>query len=255
MEVGLEAESTLVHSPGAHYHSQATNSKNISSSSSSSGGESDVSDLVVENSSRFEGLNKQRKKSTDYRPQSASNSMSESESESASNSGSGSEKSAQFSQKKVSSNSRLSDEDSEATSSRSVSMTPVPGNRFKNSPLVRKSPLNVARRSGPSEVTAMRGYRYSMLPSRSAAANVSYSRYLEEADSDSDGTGFGRKRGRKQLSSDSEFEVGGKWEESASEDLSNSAEEFSDEYRPPKRKAKGRGQKVGEGEGGRKGRR
>lgn len=247
MELGLEAESTHVHSPGAHYHSQATNSKNTSGSSSSSGGESDVSDMVVENSSRFEGLSKKRKQSADYHPQSASNSMSESESESMSNSGSGSEHSTPLSRNKVSSNFRLSDEDSEATSSRSVSMTPVPGNRFKNSPLVRKSPLNVARRSAPSEVTAMRGYRYSMLPSRSAATNVSYSRYLEEGDSDSDYAGFGsRKRRKNQPSSDSEFEVGEKWEESASEDLSNSAEDLSDEYRPPKRKARGRRQKVWE---------
>lgn len=249
MEVGgFGAESTLVHSPGAHYHSQATNNSQNMSSSSSSSGDSEVSDMVVENSSRFEALSKQRKKSggSDYRPQSASNSMSESESESVSNSGSYSEQSTPLSQKKVSSGVRLSDEDSGATSSRSVSMTPVPRNRLKNSPVVRKSPLNVSHRSAPSEVTAMRGYRYSMLPSRSAATNVSYSRYLEEEESDSDYAGFGnRKRGRKQASSDSEFEVGGRGEESASEELSISEEDFSeDEYRPPKRKARGGRQKV-----------
>lgn len=245
MEVGFgaESESTLVHSPGAHYHSQATNNKNMSSSSSSSG-ESEVSDMVVDDASRFEDLSKQRKKSggSDYHPKSASNSMSESESESVSNSGSYSEQSTPLYQKKVSSSVRLSDEDSEATSSRSVSMTP---NRLKNSPVVRKSPLNVSRRFAPNEVTAMRGYRYSMLPSRSAATNISYSRYLEEEESDSDYAGFGnRKRGKKQHSSDSEFEVGGRGEESASEELSNSEDFSEDEYRPPKRKARGGRQKV-----------
>lgn len=254
----MEAESTLVHSPGAHYHSQTAN-KNITSSSSENG-DSDVSDMVVENSSRFDGLSKERRKSggSDYRPRSASNS-SESESESVSNSGSYSERSTPFSQKQNST--RLSGEDSEATSrSRSVSMTPVHGNRFKNSTaVVRKSPLNVTHRSAPSEVTAMRGYRYSMLPSRSAAANVSYSRYLEE-ESDSDCGFYGtRKRGRKQLakdSSESEFEVGGKSEESVSEELTNSDDDFSeDEHRPSRRKARRGRQKVrgeeGRGEGGR----
>ena len=250
MERKLE-DSTFVHSPGSHYH-QPSATANLDLESSSSGQEdSDVSDMVVENPSRFQGLSKDRRKSggSDYRPQSESNSESGSASPSHTSSESYSTRSTPFSSKRQSPASRLSEEDndSEGALSRSVSIPPPPRSqgRFKNSPLVRKSPLSVAHRSSSSEVTAMRGYRYSMLPSRSAAMNVNYTGYLdEESDSDDNFAMVKKKRPRKQIKdSESEFEMSGAAE--TSDEAASLSEQFSeDEYRPPRRKAKGGRRKV-----------
>lgn len=250
MEEELGTESTHVHSPRVHYQVQLA--KKSESESSDSGGSdvSVISDLVVDDVSKFEGLSNQRRKSggSDYRSQSVSNSASESESSSTSNStnGSYSEGSTPLSQKRSIPSTRQSEDDSEGTSSRSLSIPPhyggVQQGRMKISPVVRKSPLSVAHRPAPSEVTAMRGYRYSMLPSRSAAMNVSYSRYLE-AESDSDNPPVvSRKKVKKQSrqDSESEFEVGGRSDESASEEMSKSDDDFSEEeYQPPRRKNRG----------------
>ena len=253
MEKELGAECTHVHSPRVHYQVQLAKKSESESSDGEGSDVSIVSDLVIDDVSKFEGLGNQRRKSggSDYRPQSASNSASESESSSTSNSSNGSYSagSTPLSQKRSIPSTRQSEEDSEGTSSRSLSIPPhyggAPQGRMKNSPIVRKSPLSVTHRP-PSEVTAMRGYRYSMLPSRSAAMNVSYSRYLE-AGSDSDNSPVvSRKKVKKQLrqDSESEFEVGGRSDESASEEMSKSDDDddFSeDEYRPPRRKNNNRG--------------
>lgn len=245
MEGNIEPGAISVHSPASHNHSNVRKIS-LSSSSNTEDGDSDISDMIVDNLSRFEGLSKQRRKSggSDYRPEpSDSNPASESESGSMTNSSNEdySERSTPFSSKQDSPVTRLSEEDSEGASNRSLSIPPRRGhNHFnKTSPIVRKSPLNVSHRSSPSEVTAMRGHRYSMLPSRSVAMNVSYSRYLgEDSNSDDDDNNFPvqRKGKRKQLvQSESEFEVSGRSEESISEEISNSG--FSEEdYQPPRRK-------------------
>lgn len=260
MERELE-ESTVVHSPGSHYHSQASaRDLSLDCSSSDREEESDVSDMVVENPSRFQSLSRERRKSggSDYHPPSESNSMSESDSASPSpsnSSGTNSTRSTPFSAAKRHQFpvSRLSDDDDdyEGASSRSISTPPAQTHSqtrlLKSSPVVRKSPLSVSHRSSPS-VTAMRGYRYSMLPSRSAAMNVSYSRYLEGEESDSEGSlPVVRKRGRRLKESESEFEISGASESSVSEAGSFSEEFSEDEYQPPKRKARGAGgrRKVG----------
>lgn len=258
MDEELGAESTHVHSPRVHYQAQLANKSESETSDGAGSDVSVVSDLVVDDVSKFEGLGNQRRKSggSDYRPKSASNSASESESSSTSNStnGSYSEGSTPLSQKRSVPSTRQSEEDSEGTSSRSRSLSIPPHHgglqqgRMKNPPIVRKSPLSVTHRPAPSEVTAIRGYRYSMLPSRSAAMNVSYSRYLE-AESDSDNTTpvVSRKKLKKQSrqDSESEFEVGGRSDESASEEVKSEDDDFSeDEYQPPRRKNRGGGSKV-----------
>ena len=254
---GKLGDSTFVHSPGTHYHSQLSKrGLNFGSSNSDNGEEeSDVSDMVVDDPSRFQRLSKQRKKSggSDYRPQSESNSASESESGSPTSSSeeSYSTRSTPFSAKARSTSARLSGEESEGTSSRSLSIPPPHQQRrpqVKSSPLVRKSPLSVSHRSSPSEVTAMRGYRYSMLPSRSAAMNVSYSRYLDEGSDSEDDTGFpavGKRPRRRQLKeSESEFEMSGASEGSASEEISYSEDYSEEDYRPPRKRGRGGRRKV-----------
>ncbi len=261
MEGKLNPESTFVHSPLSNYHHSQHGSMNLSESSESEAEHSDVSDMVVDNTSRFAGLNKERRKSggSDYHPLSGSNSASASESASPSNSSNESyserstSRSTPLSQQKLSMPSaQLSDEDSETTEgtssrSRSVSTQPFFGHdRLKGSPIVRKSPLNVSHRSNATTsnntTTAMRGYRYSMLPSRSAAMNVSYSRYLD-GESDSEEAVLpsrGRGRQRKRLKeSESEFEMSvAESEGLPSEDLSLSEESSEEGYRPPKRKGR-----------------
>ena len=254
MEGKLNPESTFVHSPLSSYHHSQHASMDLSDSSEEAEG-SDVSDMVIDNVSKFAGLSKERRKSggSDYHPPSESNSASESESASPSNSSneSYSERSTPLSHKRSMLRARLSDEeDSETTEgtssrSRSVSTQPFLGqDRLKGSPIVRKSPLNVSHRSNTAsnDTTTMRGYRYSMLPSRSAAMNVSYSRYLEvESDSEEDvypRVGKGRQR-KGMKDSESEFEVSiGESEGSPSEDISLSGESSEEGYRPPKRKGR-----------------
>lgn len=281
-----KADSIFVHSPKTHYHSQIAatfmESRDGSSSSSSSksdtgsksdaesnksdirsnilgSGESDVSDMIVDNKSRFDKLDKQRRKSggSDYRPASGSNfessksesSKSEQESEESESEDSCIELSRSTSFKNKNFSLRISEEDSEETSSRSTSHSlshPAIARELKQSPVVRKSPLGLGQRSSPNDVSMMRGYRYSMLPSRTAAKNVSYSKYLvvdEEDDSDNSFSfSSNRKRGRRK-DSDSEFEVPGVNDDDSSEEAS-AEEESDDEYRPTKRKARGTRRKV-----------
>lgn len=259
MEGKLNPESTFVHSPLSSYHHSQHPSMELSESSEDAEG-SDVSDMVIENASKFAGLSRERRKSggSDYHPPSESNSASESESASPSRSSDEEYSERSTPQKRAIPRIQMSDEDSETTEgtssrSRSVSTQPFLGHeRLKESPIVRKSPLNVSYRSSTAtnDTTTMRGYRYSMLPSRSAAMNVSYSRYLEEeSDSDEDvypraGGRGGKGRGRKRAKdSESEFEMSvGESEASMSEDPSLSGESSDEGYRPPKRKGR---RKVG----------
>ena len=255
MEGKLNPESTFVHSPLSSYHHSQQSTISMSDSSEAEG--SDVSDMVVDNRSKFEGLSKDRRKSggSDYHPPSGSNSASE-ESESptpsnSSNEESYSEQSTPLSQKRNLLKVPLSDEeDSDTTErtssrSRSVSTQPFLGHdRFKGSPIVRKSPLNVSHRSnsGANDTTTMRGYRYSMLPSRSAAMNVSYSRYLEEESDSEEAVSFRPSKGRQRRrakESESEFEMSvGESEGSPSEELSLSGETSDEGYHPPRRKGR-----------------
>lgn len=277
-----KADSIVVHSPKTHYHSQTAasfmesrpESSGSSTSKSDTGsksdaesdvrsnfsesGESDISDMIVDSKSRFEKLNEQRRKSggSDYRPASDSNNESsnnskseqESESEESESEGSCVEPSRSILSKNKKSSARVSEEDSEGTTSRSTSCSLsqlAMVREVKQSPLVRKSPLGLGQRSSPKEVTMMRGYRYSMLPSRTAAMNVSYRRYLaaDEEDDSEDSLTFSRnkKKGRgnqRMDDSDSEFEVPGINDDSSEEEVSLE-EESEDEYYPAKRKARG----------------
>ena len=266
----------------SHYHSQTaasfmdsigessnssgsksdTGSKSDSESNKSNGGSnfsgseaSNVSDMSVDIRSRFEHLNKQRRKSggSDYQPESDSNNESASKSKSETDSEeSGSENCIESIRlpsfkNKVYPIVRGSDEDSEGTSSRSTSRSlsnPAIGKQVKLSPVVRKSPLGLGPKSSPSKEAMMRGYRYSMLPSRTATMNVNYSRYLvvDEDDDSDDSLTFsrnGKKKGRRKqvTDSDSEFEIPGINGDSSEEEAS--LDESSDEYYPTKRRAGG----------------
>jgi len=254
MEAELEEGSTLVHSPRSHYHSQLSSKGLNSTSSNTDNDESDVSDMVIDNSSKFKSLSDERRRrsgGSDYHPHSESNSVSESDSESPTNSSdeSRSRQSTPLATKYRSNNHQLSEDNSEESSrSRSVSNPPQRSySRVNETPLVRKSPLDVSHRSSPSEMTSMRGYRYSMLPSRSAAMNVSYSRFLEgESDSENDIVPARKTMGRaKQLKeSESEFEMS---EASVEESVSSigESEDFSEDgYRPRKKKGGRKKRKV-----------
>ena len=250
MERNLGSQPIVAHSPGSHYHAQLSK---MELSSSSSNFESDVSDMVIDNQSKFKDLNKQRRKSggSDYNQPSDSNLMSESESESGSMSGdsySNRSKSASLKPDSlaVSHGERHSEDDSEESSSRSSLLLQINHSKVRHTPIVRKSPLNVTHRSSPSEVTSIRGYRYSMLPFRSAATNVSYSRYMEdEADSDSSTPVGVNWRRKLQKESESEFEVSDRSEASVSEEFDESEEDFSEaEYQPRKGKSKTSRRKV-----------
>lgn len=261
MEENSGTDPIFVHSPRTHYHSKASAVELSTSSSSNSnpgsGDESDVSDLVIDRKGKFENLSRQRRKSggSDYVPLSGSNSMSESESESSRSIS----RSNESDSKPVSVAStppvkrtvpsiqavkkEEEGEEEEAEERRFPLSFPLGQNRFHNSPVVRRSPLKSSHRFSPSEVTTMRGYRYSMLPSRTAALNVSYSRYLAESDSDDTSLGRTWKRGKKRRNKDeseSEFEMMEEESEEASPSPATSySEELSeDDYRPPKKKGR-----------------
>lgn len=272
----------FVHSPKSHYHSQTaaslmesrrldtsrrsgsrsdtgsksdTDSNNSDVESKFSGsGESDVSDMIVENKSRFDNLNKQRRKSggSEYHPASDSNKESSTKSKSEPESDSEESESessciepskATLLKNKRSPSVRNSEEDSEGTSSRSTSHSLSHPAKVKRSPVVRKAPLGLGQRSSPSDVTMMRGYRYSMLPSRTAAMNVSYSRYLAADEEDSDNSLTFSRNGKGRLNqrtdSDSEFEVPGVNDDGSSEEEASFDEESEEEYYPAKRKSGG----------------
>ena len=288
-------DSIFVHSPKTHYHSKISTSfmdprqssdsspsksdgaksdmdgENLNSGTDYSGSmDSDVSDMIVENSSRFQKLNSNRRKSgeSDYRPASESNNEDE---DFSNNSKSGMESE---SEEDVSDNNTMarktsnvsgdkrqvnvvSEDDSEESrsTSRSISNPAVssdvlttppvrksPLGALKKSPLglTRNSPLGVSQqRSNPRSVAVMRGYRYAMHPSRTAATNISYKRYLavDENDSDDSLKHLVRRRGRGK-DSDSDFEVPGLVGSSEDEEESMD-EESEEEYCPPKRKGGG----------------
>ena len=282
------SDSIFVHSPKTHYHAKtsvafmesrqssgSSPSKSDSSTKSDmevnkrvtgidfSGSEgSDVSDMIIDKTSRFQKLSGHRRKSgeSDYRPVSDSNnedvsdnskSVLESESEE-----SGSEGSSMVPKRsKLHSGKRhggaISEDDSEESrlTPRSIS-NPAVLHDLKRTPIVRKSPLGVSQpRTNLRDVAVMRGYRYSMHPSRTAAMNVSYKRYLavdenEESDESSeDSTNRKKGRGNRRRDSDSDFEVPGM--EESSEDVASMEEGSEEEYYPPKRKGRvGRRRKV-----------
>lgn len=276
------SDSIFVHSPKTHYHAKTSISfmesrqSSVSSpSKSDSSGKSDmqenkqmygmdfsgsdlsdVSDMIVENSSRFQKLNSHRRKSgeSDYRPVSDSGDMSdnsksalESESEESESEGSSMAPKRSNLQSIKSRKVPVSEDDSEESRSTSRSVSnPAVLRDFKLAPVVRKSPLGVSQpRVNRRDVAVMRGYRYSMHPSRSAAINVSYKRYLAVDNEDSDGSSedlaASRKKGRRRIS-DSDFEVPG-MEESSEDEASSMDEESEEEYCPPKRKNRGAGRR------------
>ncbi len=260
MEKNFGPDPIVTHSPRSHYHSHLAHADPSSSpnSESRSHSDSDVSDMVIDNPSRFKDLGRRERKGSDYHLPSDAPSESESDTGMNPSDESQSENSRSTASLKNKSSDVVvddddDDDDSEESSSRASSslLLRVSKKQLERSPMVRKSPLSVSHRSNSKSVTSMRGYRYSMQPSRSVAANVSYSRYLQEDEEESDSSlpvrGNAGRRRKKQIESESEFEVSGKSEEaSLSEELSNS-EDFSEEdYRPPKQKGRTRKKVCGE---------
>jgi len=286
-------DSIFVHSPKTHYHSkiaaafidprQSSDSspksdsgaksdmegENLNSGTDCSGSmDSDVSDMIVDNSSRFQKLKNNRRKSggSDYRPASESNNdenfsdnsksamESESEEEMSDYNVTPQKKSNVFRGKRQ--GAVLSDNDSEESRSTSRSISnPAVSNEVLTTPPVRKSPLGAMKksplgftrnsplgvnqhRSNPRSVAVMRGYRYAMHPSRTATANVSYKRYLavDENDSDDSLKHLVHRRGRGK-DSDSDFEAPGLVH--SSEEEESIEEESEEEYCPPKRRGGG----------------
>lgn len=181
------SDSIFVHSPKTHYHSktaaafmearQSSGSSPTKSDSSnksyseenaqnsrtdlSGSGDSDVSDMVVNDTSRFKNLNSHRRKSgeSEYRPASDSNndddlsenskSEIESESDDSMSEGNSIQKTSGL---KISGAKRpraaISDDDSDESRSTSRSISnPAVQRDIKHTPVVRKSPLGAMRKS------------------------------------------------------------------------------------------------------------
>lgn len=251
--IGSVPDPLMPHSPTqVHTHISSRHGLGMqepSSSGSDSGSsmeedeeESDVSDMVVENSSRFAGLSRERKKSggSDYQPPSQSSGRSESESEE-SDSGSGSE----------SGTDNVSNDRSSYSNETPTKPSPnIPRYNQINksiSPLIsRSSPMsNSSARSKLSDVTMRSGHSYQLCPPRrTAAQNVNYNKFMGYSSEDSIDVEPTRpfKQGRRKQS-DSEFEMSGEAEASASSSDENSylVDESSDEDFKRRRRKEGRG--------------
>lgn len=242
--------------------------------SSSGEGESDVSDMVVDNSSKFAALSKKRRKSgeSDYVPREESRSPeSQSESESESNSGQSEEEESDTSAesnglppRKLPTGSlvrRLSDE-SDHSSSSSSRLTPAPLQQHQRaspgmSPLIKRtsnshsSPFTKTNTRNILNDVTMRRHNYQLCPpKRQAAMNVKYSFYSEDEDQEDEPivrssykSRVNRKRRRSP--SGSEYEASDPTSvESSGEDSFVVDDDESDDYRPRKRGAGGRGRRA-----------
>ena len=254
-------------------HTVSSESDSVSSSGE---GESDVSDMVVDNSSKFAALSKKRRKSgeSDYVPREESRSPeSQSESESESNSGQ-SEEEEEESDTSAESNGlssrkppmgslvrRLSDE-SDHSSSSSSRFTPAPLQQHQRaspglSPLIKRtsnshsSPFTKTNTRNILNDVTMRRHNYQLCPpKRQAAMNVKYSFYSEDEDQEDEPivrssyqSRVSRKRRRSP--SGSEYEASDPTSaESSGEDSFIVDDDESDDYRPRKRGAGGRGRRA-----------
>ena len=275
----------LPHSPAqAHHHMKLgavkmgtghVMSSESDSGSSSGEGESDVSDMVVDNSSKFAALSKKRRKSgeSDYVPHEESRSPeSQSESESESNSGR-SEEGEEESDTSAESRGlprkppagslvrRLSDE-SDHSSSSSSRLTPAPLQQHQRaspgmSPLIkrtsnsRSSPFTKTNTRNILNDVTMRRHNYQLCPpKRQAAMNVKYSFYSDDEEDEEDEPVVrsyqSRVKRRRRSPSGSEYEASDQTSvESSGEDSFVVDDDASDDdYRPRKRGAGGRGRKA-----------
>ena len=212
--------------------------------------ESDVSDMVVENTSKFASLSRERLKSggSDYQPPSQASDRSETGESEESDSETGSE----------SATDHASYERSSYSNTPTKPERPSPSiprhNQIQNSlsPLIgRGSPMsNSSTRSKLSDVTMRSGHSYQLCPPRrTAARNVNYNKFMGYSSEDSIDVEPERpfRQGRRRhTQSDSEFEVsGGEGKASASSSEGNSylVDESSDDDFRPRRRKEGRGRK------------
>ena len=234
-----------------------TMSSGSDSGSSSGEGESDVSDMVVDNSSKFAALSKNRRKSgeSDYVPHDGSRSPeSQSESESESNSGQSEEESDTSAESRglplkppTRSLVRGMSEESDRSSSSSSRLTPLQQHNQRASP--GKSPLIKRASNSPFAKTntrnilndvTMRQRNYQLCPpKRQAAMNVKYSYYSDEDEEEPRVRSYqsrGIKR-RRRSPSGSEYEASDQSsrESSGGDSFVVDDDESEDDYRPRKR--------------------
>lgn len=231
------------------------------SGSSSGEEESDVSDIVVDNKSKFAALSKKRRKSgeSDYVPREESHSPeSQSESESESNSGRSaveeeeSDTSAESRGllRKPSTSGLLQRQSDESDYSNTSSSRSTTLQKYQKSSPAGKSPL-IKRTSNSSPFTktntrnilndvTMRQRNYQLCPpKRQAAMNIKYSYYSDdEVDEEEPKVRPYRARGKRRGSpSGSEYEASGQssMESSGEESFVVDDDESDDDYRPRKR--------------------
>lgn len=249
-----------------------TMSSESDSGSSSGEGESDVSDMVVDNSSKFAALSKKRRKSgeSDYVPHEESRSPeSQSESESESNSGQ-SEEGEEESDTSAESRGlppkpttgslirRLSDE-SECSSSSSSRLTPLQQHQRASpgmSPLIKRtsnshtSPFTKTNTRNILNDVTMRQRNYQLCPpKRQAAMNIKYSFYDDDDDDEDEPVVRSyqpRGKRRRRSPSGSEYEASDRtsMESSGEDSFVVDDDESDDDYRPGKRGAGGRGRRA-----------
>lgn len=246
------------------------------SGSSSGEGESDVSDMVVDNSSKFAALSKKRRKSgeSDYVPHEESRSPeSQSESESESNSVQ-SEEGEEESDTSAESRGlppkpptgglhvvRRQSDESDRSSSSSSRLTPLQQHQRASpgmSPLIKRtsnsrtSPFTKTNTRNILNDVTMRQRNYQLCPpKRQAAMNVKYSYYSDDDDDYEDEpvvrTSYqSRGKRRRRSPSGSEYEASDQTSaESSGEDSFVVDDDESDgDYQPRKRGAVGRGRRA-----------
>ena len=271
-------DSLKPHSPMQAHHRMKVGAANMgmghgmisgSESGCSSGdgeGESDVSDMVIDNSSKFAALSKQRRKSgeSDYVPQNDSRSP---ESQSESESESHSERSEEESDTSAESRGlpskpvrpvfrRLSDE-SDRSSCSSSQPTPLQkqqqrlsSTRPGSSPLIKRgshSPFTKSNTRNILNDVTMRKHNYELCPPRrQAALNARYTFYDNDSEEEVDIKPRYRPRKLVRSPSGSEYEASDQSsKESSGEDSFVVDDELDDDYRPTKRSGRsgGRGRR------------
>lgn len=281
VSVGHVPDSLMPHTPSHTLRVGAANmgmgqdmSSESESGSTSGDGESDVSDMVVDNSSKFAALSKSRRKSgeSDYVPleEGSRSPESHSESESESNSGGGQSAESDTSAESRSISSkprmgslvrRLSDE-SDRSSCSSSQLTTIQQRRQQQqlqqrdqtrmSPLIKRGSYSPFAKTNTRNIlneVAMRKQNsfYELCPPRRRAAqNVKYKDFYDESEEEVDIKPSYRPRGRRKSPSGSEFEASDvDSEESSAGGSFVVSDDDEDEYRPAKRsgRAGGRGRR------------
>ena len=273
---GFVPDPLMPHSPTqAHHHvrvgpvemgTEQAMSSGSDSGSSSEDRDSDVSDMVIDNSSKFAALSKGRRKSgeSDYVPHSDSHSPeSQSESESESNSEQSADESDSSEDSRVppskpptSSLIRRPSDESDRSSCSSSQLTPLqqrqltPTTGLGKSPLIKRgSPFAKSNTRNILNDVTMRKHSYELCPPRrQAALNPTYTFYDNDSGDEVDIRPYqSRKMGRRRRRSPSgsEYEASDLSSRESSGEDSFIVDESDDDYRPGKRpgRAGGRGRR------------